>query len=518
MATMIEPIKPAAPESASTSAVTSIETNRREDLIRTFIGPNADYYLAQFAKIGERPNFRLTFNPAAALFGPLWFGMRGLWAWALPFVVLETITLIQLSRGLWGDLGAPFRARAETISKILELRREQLQSAIGNGDNSVASFQRAVDSLETAAAGALADARVAEQSAVSILILGIVLTVLVKVVQGTIANWALDKRFTAWRSDRTLPSGRHRNSTIAVICFVPLVYWASIMQYTLPGSIEVLVKYPTNEIYRADTASAIKEAFRVITSHGESFFDALRAGLLTVLDALETVFVSTPWPVTTAIIVLLAGLSAGPRTGIFAGAAMTYLGVMGFWVKAMTTLALLGAAAGISIFVGVPLGIICARKPRALAFVRPILDLMQTMPAFVYLIPVIAFFGTGKPAAIVATIIYGSPPVVRLTVLGMKGVPAAVREAAISFGATWSYLLFKIDLPLAAPSIMAGINQTVMISLSMVVVASLIGAKGLGEDVLEALQFAAEGQGILAGLAILFCAMIIDRIVQGRRK
>jgi glycine betaine/proline transport system permease protein len=125
---------------------------------------------------------------------------------------------------------------------------------------------------------------------------------------------------------------------------------------------------------------------------------------------------------------------------------------------------------------------------------------MQTMPAFVFMIPVIAFFGTGKPAAVVTTMIFGGTPVVRLTVLGLRGVPEHVREAAISFGASKWYLLTRVDLPLASPSIRAGINQTIMLSLAMVVVASLIGAKGLGEDVLEALQYANVGQGILAGL------------------
>ena len=130
--------------------------------------------------------------------------------------------------------------------------------------------------------------------------------------------------------------------------------------------------------------------------------------------------------------------------------------------------------------------------------IRPVLDFMQTMPAFVYLIPVIAFFGTGKPPGIIATIVFGMPPVVRLTALGVQGVPETVREAATAFGATKRFLLLKVDLPLAMPSIMAGINQTILMCLSMVVIASLIGAKGLGEDVLEALQYAAQGQGIVA--------------------
>ena len=141
---------------------------------------------------------------------------------------------------------------------------------------------------------------------------------------------------------------------------------------------------------------------------------------------------------------------------------------------------------------------------------------MQTMPAFVYLIPVIAFFGIGKPPGIVATVVFGLPPVVRLTALGLQGVPYSVKEAATAFGVSNRYLLFKVELPLALPSIMTGINQTILMCLSMVVIASLIGAGGLGGDVLEALQYAAEGAGMLAGLAILLCAMVLDRIVQGR--
>jgi glycine betaine/proline transport system permease protein len=237
-----------------------------------------------------------------------------------------------------------------------------------------------------------------------------------------------------------------------------------------------------------------------------------------MLDFLEVAFVHTPWFVIISFIVLLTGLSAGIRTAIFSASFLGYIGLLGFWEKAMTTLALLGTAACLSIAIGIPLGMYCARRDRFYSFIRPIMDFMQTMPAFVFMIPVIAFFGTGKPAAVVTTMIFGGTPVVRLTVLGLRGVPENVREAAISFGASKWYLLTKVDLPLAAPSIRAGVNQTIMLSLAMVVVASLIGAKGLGEDVLEALQYANVGQGILAGFAILFCAMMLDRIVQGRNR
>ena len=155
---------------------------------------------------------------------------------------------------------------------------------------------------------------------------------------------------------------------------------------------------------------------------------------------------------------------------------------------------------------------------RPYSFIQLIMDFMQTMPAFVFMIPVIAFFGSDKPAALVSTLIFGGTPVVRLTVLFLRSVPDSVREAVASFGANKWYLLTRVDLPLASPSIRVGIDQTITLSLTVVVVASLIGTKGLGEDVLEALQYANVGQAIPAGFAILFCAMVLDLIVQGQTK
>ena len=182
----------------------------------------------------------------------------------------------------------------------------------------------------------------------------------------------------------------------------------------------------------------------------------------------------------------------------------------------MVSIVLVGAAAFFCILIGIPLGIWFSRSERAYAVARPILDLMQTIPPFVYLIPIIAFFGTGRVPGILATIIFAMPPVVRLTALGLRQVPRTVIEAAVAFGATKWKILIGVELPLATPAIMTGVNQTILMSLSMVVIASLIGAKGLGQEVLTALQYVAKGQGILAGLAILFCAMMLDRIVQGR--
>ena len=262
----------------------------------------------------------------------------------------------------------------------------------------------------------------------------------------------------------------------------------------------------------------IEAFFDYIIIAGETFFDAIAYGIRWVLDGLELLLVQSPWIIIIVFLVTLTGLSAGPRAAVWTGAFLTYTGLVGLWEKAMTSLALLGTAACISISIGIPLGMYCARRPRVYGVVRPIMDFMQTMPAFVYMIPVIAFFGTGKVPAAITVMVFGGTPVVRLTVLGLRGVPESIREAAIAYGASNWYLLRKVDLPLAAPSIRAGMNQTILLSLAMVVVASLIGAKGLGEDVLEALQYASVGQGILSGFSILFLAMILDRIIQGRRR
>jgi glycine betaine/proline transport system permease protein len=300
--------------------------------------------------------------------------------------------------------------------------------------------------------------------------------------------------------------------------FIVLIICAAMLHYSFPDRYEILSSFPTHSDFRLVSIDSVEAFFNWAVLNGEALFDAITYVIRIVLDALEVVFVSTPWIVIASIIILLTWLTAGVRMAIYSSAFLAYMGLLGFWEKAMTTLALLGTAACLSILIGIPLGMFAARRPRFYAFIQPIMDFMQTMPAFVFMIPVIAFFGTGKPAAVVTTMIFGGTPVVRLTVLGLRGVPENVREAAISFGANKWYLLTKVDLPLASPSIRAGINQTIMLSLAMVVVASLIGAKGLGEDVLEALQYANVGQGILAGFSILFCAMILDRIVQGGRR
>ncbi len=498
------------------AAADALEADRRSH-VETFVRTNPGYYAEQFDKIGRQSNFTPTFNAMAGLFGPIWFGARGLWSWAVAFLILEAIGFVRIALGMFGDLAAEARERIASIEGTLELRRQQLASAIESGSDKIDVYKRTVQSLEDAIGGIRAEADQLQENGIWIALSGLLILVVVKLVQSVMANTVLETRFSEWLSDKNIRHAMPTRDIVLSAVFMITIVGAAMLHYSFPGTYSVLSAFPTVPEIRLTAISWVEAFFTFAVTNGDAFFDFITYGIRLMLDALELIFVQTPWIVVASFIILLTWLSAGPRTAIFSGAFLAYMGLLGFWEKAMTTLALLGTAACLSIIIGIPLGMFCARRPRLYSVVQPIMDFMQTMPAFVFMIPVIAFFGTGKPAAVVTTMIFGGTPVVRLTVLGLRGVPEHVREAAISFGANKWYLLRKVDLPLAGPSIRAGINQTIMLSLAMVVVASLIGAKGLGEDVLEALQYANVGQGILAGFSILFCAMILDRIVQGKR-
>jgi glycine betaine/proline transport system permease protein len=490
----------------------------REQQVARFVKTSPGYYRDQFARIGSDSKFVWTKNLWAGILGPIWFSARGMWNWGLAFLILETLAAVQIVRGLFGDLSSEAWERIAQIEGTLELRRQQLASAIENNTDKIDVYKRTVQSLEDAIGGIRLEAEQLEGTGLTIAIVGFVALFAIKAGQAVIANTLLEKRFSDWLSDSSISVGMTPRHIALSCCFVVVIMVATVTHYSFPGLYPWLIQFPTEHGIRLTSISWVEDFFAFCVTNGEVFFDGITYAIRSVLDALELIFVETPWMVIASFIILLTWLSAGPRAAVYSGAFLLYMGLLGFWEKAMTTLALLGTAACLSIVIGIPLGMYCARRERFYAFIRPIMDFMQTMPAFVFMIPVIAFFGTGKPPAVVTTMIFGGTPVVRLTVLGLRGVPEHVREAAISFGGSKWYLLTRVDLPLASPSIRAGINQTIMLSLAMVVVASLIGAKGLGEDVLEALQYANVGQGILAGFAILFCAMILDRIVQGERK
>ncbi len=199
---------------------------------------------------------------------------------------------------------------------------------------------------------------------------------------------------------------------------------------------------------------------------------------------------------------------------IFVIVGLLLIYVMGFWGQLIDTLVLVLVSTIIILIIGIPLGILCAKSPKTDAVVRPILDFMQTMPAFVYLIPAILFFSVGDVPGVLATVIFSLPPAVRMTTLGIQKVPEDIIEASLAFGCTNSQMLYKVQIPLAMPTILAGVNQTIMLALSMVVICSMVGAGGLGESVYASIQQADMALGFEAGLSIVILAIILDRITQ----
>ncbi len=264
-----------------------------------------------------------------------------------------------------------------------------------------------------------------------------------------------------------------------------------------------------------DIASGIDSATKYVTTEGKFVFDFIGSLVKKVLTWIEDALLWVPYPVLICGVALLAWRMASFEVGIFSACSLLTIGFVGLWPSAMETLSLMVTAVAVSTFMAIPIGIIAARSNKVDEGLRPLLDTMQTMPSFVYLVPAIFFFGLGNVPAVIATIIYAVPPAIRLTNLGIRQVSPDTLEAATAFGATPLQLLLKVQMPLALPTIMAGINQTTMMALAMVVVASLVGAGGLGADVLRAIGQLQIGNSLLAGMSIVFLAIIIDRITQG---
>jgi len=252
-----------------------------------------------------------------------------------------------------------------------------------------------------------------------------------------------------------------------------------------------------------------------LTDNFGSVFDSIKAAVEIILVNINWFFQTIPWPIMLIGLTIIALLVSGRRVAIMTSICIFLLGALNLWSEGMATLALVASSVLVSVLLGLPLGILAAKNKTFDTVLRPVLDGMQTIPPFVYLIPAIMFFGIGNVPGILATVIFAVPPMIRLTSLGIQQVDKEVVEAGNAFGCTPLQLLVKIQLPLAVPSIMAGVNQTVMMSLSMVVIAAMIGAGGLGGKILYSIQRVDLGVGIEAGLGILFIAMVLDRILQG---
>jgi len=489
--------------------------------VAEYAGQNAEYYAAAFRKIHNTTSgVPMVFNMAAALLGPIWASARGLWGGFWGFLILEIIAWVQIGRGTWGELGASELARAAQQEERAQGFLERAAEAEAAGEDG-SRFQTLGENLMAAAEQARATAADMQSEAFSIFLFGLVLLVAIRVFQGFWGNIALEKQYEKWRIDpETTPSGFNmRNMWIGIVLAL-IIAPLTVYRFTVEGVAEVLTEFPANPDIYSGIARWLETRIDNAAAAGAGTFDGIVFGVRSILDAISVALIGTPWIVVMSVIIVVAFRAAGPRVAIFTAAALAYIAFLGYWQIAMETVALVGAAVVLCVVMGIPLGIWFGKSKRAYQIAEPILDLMQTLPAFVYLIPIIAFFGTGNPPGILATIIFGMPPVIRLTALGMKGVPESIKEAAAAFGASNWQILRDVELPLATPSIMTGVNQTILMCLSMVVIISLIGGGGLGKEILEALQYAAKGPGILGGLAILFVAMVIDRIVQGafRRK
>jgi glycine betaine/proline transport system permease protein len=267
-------------------------------------------------------------------------------------------------------------------------------------------------------------------------------------------------------------------------------------------------------MYRLPIGKYVEIGVDWLTDNLAPLFNSIKNAFLFIIDGFELIYVGIPFIIMILIVGVIAWLTAGKRTALFTIIGALIIKSMELWELTMKTFALVTTATVIALVIGIPLGILMSRSNKLNKVMRPILDFMQTMPAFVYLIPAVYFFDLGPVPGAVATVIFAMPPIVRLTSLGIRQVPRDVIEASRAFGCTPKQMLFKVQIPLAKPTILAGLNQTIMLSLSMVVISSMIGSGGLGDIVLKGITQMKIGVGFEGGLAVVILAMILDRITQ----
>ena len=271
-----------------------------------------------------------------------------------------------------------------------------------------------------------------------------------------------------------------------------------------------------NKIPEIPVADGVENLMDVITDTFSGGFKFIQNSVEFLMDGMTDLLVMIPPIIFILLVAVLAFFTTGKKIGLalFSIIGLLFIYNQDLWGQLMNTFTLVLFSSVIAIILGVPIGILMSKNKAAEEIIKPILDFMQTMPGFVYLIPAVAFFGIGVVPGVFASVIFALPPTVRFTNLGIRQVPKELIEAADSYGSTPTQKLYKVELPLAKPTIMAGINQTVLLSLSMVVIASMIGAPGLGREVLSALQRAQVGNGFVAGISLVIFAIIVDRLTQ----
>lgn len=283
---------------------------------------------------------------------------------------------------------------------------------------------------------------------------------------------------------------------------------------------DVLCRFPAlGDGYIRTARKVIDDGFKALVREYSFVIDALVQPLQWFLNYLEKLFVNSPWFLVLAVLLAVVYF-ASRKLSITIGTAvgMLLIGVIGLWEDTMVTLAMVIVSTLIAILIGFPVGILMARSDKAQGVVNPVLDVMQTLPSFVYIIPVVVIFGIGKVPGLIAVVIYAVPPMIRLTNLGIRLVDSEILEAADAFGSSSRQKLWNVQLPLALPTIMAGINQTIMMSLAMVVVASMVGVGGLGKNTLQAISNQFFTFGFMNGFALVVIAIIFDRASQAYGK
>jgi len=308
--------------------------------------------------------------------------------------------------------------------------------------------------------------------------------------------------------------------TVSVVVLAALMVGVVALYANVPAEGEpgVVIDFPEEWDFGWNVIKWIDGVVDWVVINWEPFFIVIRTIVLGILIPFRDFLLWLPWWLVIIGTGLLAWRVVSARFGVIAVLFLGFISFMGLIDLLMLTLAITLTSTLLCVAVGLPLGIIAAKSDRFEGMLRPILDAMQTMPSFVYLIPALMLFGLGMTPAVMATLIYAIPPIIRLTNLGIRQVDASVVEAGKSFGATPWQLLLKVQVPLATPTILAGLNQTVMMALAMVVLASMIGASGLGVEVLNGLARVEPGRGFIAGIAIVFAAIILDRVSQGFAK